>query len=149
MFQHVPVALVVELVTDLSGVDPSAGWVCRVLRETADVLAGVEKLIRTLLAAAHILHVDETGAKVTGARWWLHVSATEKLTTYHLDQSRGRPAITNLGIFDGVTGIAVHDCWASCNAYTDCEHALCGAHIARELIAADETHRGQYWQPKP
>ena len=38
-----------------------------------------------------------------------------------------------------------HYCWASYNAYTDCEHALCGAHIARELVAADETHPGQHW----
>lgn len=145
VFQHVPVARVVELVTDLSGARPSAGWVCQVLRDTAAALAGVEKLIRTLLSAAHILHVDETGAKVTGARWWLHVAATDTLTSYHLDKSRGRPAITNLGILPGFTGIAVHDCWASYNAYTDCAHALCGAHIARELIAAGDTDPGQHW----
>jgi transposase len=145
VFQHIPVARVVELVTDLSGARPSAGWVCQVLRETAAALAGVEKLIRTLLTTAHILHVDETGAKVTGARWWLHVASTSTLTTYHLDRSRGRSATTELGVLTGVNGVAVHDCWASYNAYTDCDHALCGAHIARELVAADETHPGQHW----
>ena len=145
VFGHIPVARVVELVTDLSGARPSVGWVCQVLRDTAAALVEVEKLIRTLLSAAHILHVDETGAKVTGARWWLHVAATDTLTTYHLDRSRGRPAITELGVLTGFEGIAVHDCWASYNAYTDCEHALCGAHIARELVAADETHPGQHW----
>jgi transposase len=39
--------------------------VCQVLRDTAAALADVEKLIRTMLTAVHILHVDETGAKVT------------------------------------------------------------------------------------
>jgi transposase len=145
VFQHIPVARVVDLVTDLSGARPSAGWVCRVLRDTADALVQVEKLIRTLLTAAHILHVDETGAKVTGARWWLYVAATDRLTTYHLDRSRGRPAITELGVLTGFEGIVVHDCWASYNAYTDCDHALCGAHIARELVAANETHPGRHW----
>jgi transposase len=145
VFQHVPVARVVELVTDLSGARPSTGWVCQVLRTTAETLIEVENLIRTLLTAAHILHVDETGAKVTGARWWLHVAATDTLTTYHLDHSRGRPALTNLGILERFTGIAVHDFWASYNGYTDCQHALCGAHITRELIAADETDPGQHW----
>ena len=145
VFQHIPVARVVELVADLSGARPSAGWVCQVLRDTAAALVQVEKLIRTLLTAAHILHVDETGAKVTGARWWLHVAATEKLTTYHLDRSRGRAAITELGVLTGFAGIVVHDCWASYNAYTNCDHALCGAHIARELVAAGETHPGQHW----
>jgi transposase len=145
VFQHIPVARVVELVTDLCGARPSAGWVCQVLRDTAATLVQVQKLIRTLLTAAHIRHVDETGAKVTGARWWLHVASTEKLTTYHLDRSRGRPAITKLGVLTDFEGIVVHDCWASYNAYTDCDHALCGAHIARELIAADQTHPGQHW----
>jgi transposase len=145
VFQHIPVARVVELVADLSGARPSAGWVCQVLRQTAEALVEVEKLIRTLLTAAHILHADETGAKVTGARWWLHVAATDKLTTYHLDRSRGRAAITSLGVLDEFTGVLVHDCWASYNAYTDCDHALCGAHIARELLAADETHPDQHW----
>jgi transposase/uncharacterized coiled-coil protein SlyX len=145
VFQHIPVARVVELVTDLSGARPSAGWVCQVLRDTAAALVEVEKLIRTLLSAAHILHADETGAKVTGARWWLHVAATDTLTTYHLDRSRGRPAFTKLGVLDEFTGVLVHDCWASYNVYTDCDHALCGAHIARELLAAAETHPDQHW----
>jgi transposase len=145
VFQHIPVARVVELVADLSGARPSAGWVCQVLRDTAAALVEVEKLIRALLTTSHILHVDETGAKVTGARWWLHVAATDRLTTYHLDRSRGRPAITELGILDDFTGVVVHDCWASYNAYADCAHALCGAHIARELVAAEETPPGQHW----
>jgi hypothetical protein len=118
--------------------------VCRVLRETADVLVEVEKTIRTLLTAARVLHVDETGAKVTGARWWLHVASTRKLTTFHLDQSRGRAAINALGVLPGFAGVAVHDAWASYDGY-DCAHALCGAHIARELVAAAETHADQHW----
>ena len=147
VFQHIPVARVVDLVTDLSGARPSTGWVCRVLRDTAAVLVEVEKTIRTLLTAARILHVDETGAKVTGARWWLHVAATDTLTSYHLDRSRGRAAIDTLGVLPGFTGVAVHDAWASYDGY-DCTHALCGAHIARELVAAAETHADQHWPPQ-
>lgn len=93
VFQHVPVARVAELVADLCGARPSTGWICGVLRAVSAALADVEALIRTLLTAAHILHVDETGIKVTGARWWLHVAATDTLTTYHLDTSRGRAGI--------------------------------------------------------
>lgn len=145
VFQHVPVARVVELVTDLSGARPSTGWVCQVLRETAAGLAEVEQLIRALLVLAPVLHVDETGTKVTGQRWWLHVACTDTLTTYHVDAGRGRPAINTLGILDKFTGTAVHDCWLSYDGYPDCTHALCGAHIARELVAASETHPDQTW----
>jgi hypothetical protein len=119
--------------------------VCRVLRETATTLAGVGKTIRALLTAAHIPHADETGAKVTGARWWLHVAATGTLTSCHLDRSRGRAAIEAFGVLDGFTGILVHDCRASCNTCTECAHGLCGAHLARESIAAGETHPDEHW----
>jgi transposase len=145
VFQHIPVARVAELIRDLCGATPSTGWICGVLRQTAVALAEVEKLIRTLLTEAHILHVDETGAKVTGACWWQHVAATSALTSYHLDRSRCRAAIEEFGVLDGLTGIAVHDAWASYNSYADCEHTLCGAHIARELVTAGGTHPDRHW----
>lgn len=145
VFQHVPVARVVELIGDLTGARPSTGWVCQVLRETAAGLADVEQLIRALLVLAPVLHVDETGTKVGGQRWWLHVACTDTLTTYHVDAGRGRPAINTLGILEQFTGTAVHDCWLSYDGYPDCTHALCGAHIARELVAASESHPDQDW----
>lgn len=145
VFQHVPVARVAEMIADLAGVRPSTGWICGVLGTVAAGLADVETVIRTLLTAAHILHVDETGIKVTGARWWLHVAATDTLTTYQVDSSRGRAAINTLDVLPGFTGTAVHDCWSSYDGYPDATHALCGAHIARELVAAAETHPAQHW----
>jgi hypothetical protein len=48
VFGHIPVARVVELVTDLSGARPSVGWVCQVLRDTDAALVEVEKLIGDL-----------------------------------------------------------------------------------------------------
>jgi hypothetical protein len=131
VFQHIPVARVAELIRDLCGAAPSTGWICGVLRQTATALAEVEKLIRTLLTAAHILHVDETGAKVTGARWWLDVAATEKLTSYHLDRARGRAAIEAFGVLDGFTGIAVHDAWPPTTAMSAVS-TRCAGRTSRE-----------------
>lgn len=88
--------------------------------------------------------MDETGTKVTGARWWLHVAATDTLTSYHSNTSRGRLAITALGVLDEFTETLVHDGWSAYNRY-DVPNVLCGAHIARELLAACETHPDQHW----
>jgi transposase len=51
------------------------------------------------------------------------------------------------GILPGFTSIAVHDRLSVCDGqdYATPTHALCGAHIARELIAAAEAHLGQAW----
>ena len=42
------------------------------------MLVDVEKLIKSLIVLAHVIHVDETSASINGARWWLHVAGTDK-----------------------------------------------------------------------
>jgi transposase len=42
------------------------------------------------------------------------------------------------------TGIAVHDCWKSYFKYENCRHALCNAHLLRELLGVVE-NTGQVW----
>jgi transposase len=147
VFQHVPVERTAVLLADVCGAAVSTGWVCRTLARTSDVLADVDKLIRTLLTAAHVLHVDETSTQVAGRRYWLHVACTPWLTAFHLHPSRGRVAVDEFGILPAFSGVAVHDALSvyDTRAYPGAVHALCGAHLIRELTAADEAHPGQKW----
>src|SRR3954463_12288209 len=48
---------------------------------------------------------------------------------------RGREAIDAAGVLPGFTGIAVHDAFAPYARYPAVTHALCNAHVLRELIA--------------
>jgi len=82
---------------------------------------------------------------IGGKRWWLHVARTPFLTAFHLDLSRGRDAVTTFGILPEHTGVIVHDALSVYDAYTTAQHALCGAHLIRELAAAAETHPAQAW----
>jgi len=109
VFQHVPVERTAMLLADVCGAAVSTGWVCRVLTQTSDALADVDKLIRTLLVAAHVLHVDETSTQVARKRHWLHVACTPWLTAYHLHPSRGRVAVDEFGVLPAFAGVAVHD----------------------------------------
>jgi transposase len=145
VFQHVPVARTAQLIADLTGARPSTGWVTTALAEAAAALVEVEKLIKSLIVLAHVLHVDETSVSVAGARWWLHVAGTEKLTAYLLHRSRGRAAVTEFGVLPAYRGVAVHDALSIYDAYLDAGHALCGAHLARELTAAAEAHPDEVW----
>jgi transposase len=145
VFQHVPVARAAQLIADLTGARPSAGWVSATLVEAAAALTDVEKLIKSLLVLAHVVHVDETSVSIAGARWWLHVAGTNTLTAYHLHRSRGRAAVAEFGVLPDYHGVAVHDALSVYDAYPDATHALCGAHLARELTAAAEAHPDQIW----
>ena len=57
-----------------------------------------------------------------------------------LHPKRGCEAIEAIGILPRYTGVAVHDCWASYLSYAHCDHALCGAHLLRELAFIVDAH---------
>jgi transposase len=145
VFQHIPVARTAQLIADVTGVRPSTGWISSVLMTVSDVLVDVEKLIKSLIVLAHLIHVDETSANINGARWWLHVASTDKLTAYHLHRSRGRAAVTEFDVLPAFRETVVHDALSVYDTYRQARHALCGAHISRELVAAVEAHPDLDW----
>jgi hypothetical protein len=144
VFQHVPVERAAALIADLTGVAPSTGWVSGQVARTAQVLVEVETLIKTLLTAAVVIGADETTLNVAGTKQWLHVARTELLTAYHLHTCRGRVAVDDFGVLPGYAGTLVRDALSVYDAYP-ATHALCGAHLIRELTAAAEQHPEQVW----
>jgi transposase len=144
VFQHVPVERAARLIADLTGATPSTGWVSAQVARTADALVKVEKLIKTLVALATVIGVDETTVNVAGRKSWLHVARTDLLTAYHLHRSRGRTAVRDFGVLPTYAGTVVHDALAVYDAYP-ARHALCGAHLLRELTAVAEAHPQAIW----
>jgi transposase len=145
VYQHVPVARTAELITDLTGARPSTGWVSSTLAPTAAAVAPANAVILDQVRAAPVLHVDETTSNINGTRWWLHVASTPTLTAFHLHPSRGRIAVTEFGVLPDYRGTLVHDSLTLYDAYDQARHALCGAHLVRELTAAAEAHPQRIW----
>lgn len=147
VFQHVPVERAAQLIADLTGATPSTGWVSAQVARTAEALADVERLIRTLITLAAVIGVDETTVNVAGRKQWLHVARTDLLTAYHLHESRGRKAVEEFGVLPGYAGTAVHDALSVYDGpdYRSAAHALCGAHLLRELTAVAEQHPHAVW----
>ena len=92
------------------------------------------------LLASPAMHVDETSLRVERKNHWIHVYSAGTLTVKCLHPKRGREAIEAIGILPRYAGVAVHDCWASYLSYTHCDHALCGAHLLRELAFIVDAH---------
>ena len=92
------------------------------------------------LLASPAMHVDETSLRVDRKNHWIHVYSAGTLTVKCLHPKRGREAIEAIGILPRYGGVAVHDCWASYLSYTHCDHALCGAHLLRELAFIVDAH---------
>jgi transposase/uncharacterized coiled-coil protein SlyX len=147
VFQHVPVERAAQLIADLTGAAPSTGWVSAQVARTAQALGEVETLIKTLITLAAVIGVDETTLNLAGRKQWLHVARTDLLTSYHLHQSRGRTAVDAFGVLPGYAGSVVHDALSVYDGphYRTARHALCGAHLIRELTGVAEQHPEQIW----
>ena len=92
-----------------------------------------------------VVHCDETGLRVNGKLHWVHVISTSGLTYYALSEKRGKQAMDEIGFLAQYRGIAVHDFWSSYFKATGADHAMCCAHLLRELTGIFENHPEQTW----
>ncbi len=144
VWQHVPVERATELLDDGVGADVSAGWLGGLVAEAARGLGGFVELVREQLTRAEVAHFDETGARVAGRLHWVHSASTPLLSLFVVHPKRGVVAMDAAGVLPGFGGVAVHDCWSPYWHYPNASHALCAAHLLRELEAAAEL-QGQGW----
>jgi transposase len=135
MGQHLPVARTAGLLAELFGIPMSVGTVAAWTSRAAAGLAPFTAAARTALSEAELVHADETGLRVAGRGHWLHVASSSRFTSLFCHRKRGKEAIDAAGVLPGFTGIAVHDAFAPYARYRSATHALCNAHLLRELIA--------------
>jgi transposase len=91
-----------------------------------------------------LLHKDETGMNLNGKNWWLHTSSTAELTYITAHPNRGNEGIDDNGELSDYAGVLVHDFWVSYFKYEKCLHAMCNAHLLRELTWVCE-NTSQTW----
>jgi transposase len=139
----IPLGRTCEIMQTLCGAAPSQGTVDLNLKRAAQRLEGFEQSLKAALRRQAVLHADETGSKVGGKLHWLHVVSSAHFTLYAQHPKRGCAALDAMQVLNSFTGVVVHDCWS---AYftLPAQHALCNAHLLRELRALDE-HAGQRW----
>jgi len=144
VWQHVPVQRASELLDDGVGAGVSAGWLGGLVAEAAGGLGGFVERVREQLCRAEVAHFDETGARVAGRLHWVHSASTPLLSWFTVHAKRGVVAMDAAGVLPGFQGVAVHDGWSPYWRYPTATHALCAAHLLRELEAAAELP-GQGW----
>src|SRR3954464_6433823 len=139
--QHLPVERTAGLLAEVFGTPMAAGTVAAWTSRAAAGLAPFTAAARQALVGAELVQLDETGLRVAGRLHWLHVASSTRFTVLFCHRKRGQEAIDAAGVLPHFTGIAVHDAFASYARYSGATHALCNAHLLRELIAVvDHQH---------
>jgi transposase len=138
--QHLPVERTAGLLAELFGTPMSTGTVAAWTSRAAAGLEPFTAAVRAGLARAELVHADETGLRVAGRLHWLHVASSTRFTALFCHRRRGKEGIDAAGVLPGITGTLVHDAFAPYARYPAGAHALCNAHLLRELIAVIDHH---------
>ncbi|HTQ93788.1 MAG TPA: IS66 family transposase, partial [Streptosporangiaceae bacterium] len=125
---------------EMFGCAPSPAALAAQARKIAGLVSPAIAAITAALAGADVAHFDETGFRVAGKLAWVHSASAGKFVLVTVHPKRGKEGMDAAGVLPAFTGIACHDAWKPCDSYDSAAgHALCGAHLLRELIAVTET----------
>lgn len=117
----------------------SSGAIQDMLVKAARLVKAPVECIRQTVAQLPVAHYDETGWRVAGKLHWLHCACNEQWRYYTVQEKRGQEGITDMDVLPNASGVAVHDFWKPYQKYDNVDHAMCCAHLERELVYAHET----------
>ncbi|GAK51148.1 hypothetical protein U14_02390 [Candidatus Moduliflexus flocculans] len=139
-----PFKKIQRLFTDVFGYAINERTLERANIRCAELAAPRYAAIKAQLQRSPVCHCDETGVRVNGTLHWQHVVSTASATYLCVHTTRGKDALeSSHSVLPGYRGWALHDCWSSYFGLTTCRHALCGAHLLRELTGVAE--QGSRW----
>ena len=123
----------------------ATGTIKNMVSRCAESLKDTYEQIRLKMITLGLIHCDETGSRVDGKTCWVHVASDLDYTYLTINQRRGQIGMDAANVLPHAHGIIVHDCWSSYWKYQDVTHAICCAHLLRELNGVIENHPEQTW----
>lgn len=153
---HLPTHRCRQLLTALTGAEPSIGFVHGLLARASKVLREADRRIRTLITLATVVCMDETPLRVgpktprpgrKKADKYLLIACTT-LYTHFLLGDRDLDTFKKSVLADVAAGTTVvHDRYTVYDheTFDEIVHQLCTAHLLRDLAAAEQTYPEQVW----
>jgi transposase len=139
--QNMPVGRIGELFASLTGYELNENTISTSVQRMYERLREDEAAIKAQALSSPVAHADESGARIGGKLHWAHNFVSELFTYLFVHEKRGAEALqSEESIAQNYTGILVHDCWASYFGLQNTRHALCGAHLLRELRGLKENY---------
>jgi len=143
--QHfIPVDRLCQVFEDVFNLRLSGGTCSKIDKQFFNQLEPFEQSLTSFLLREPVLYFDESGARCEKKLHWTHVACSQRATLYHFHAKRGQEAIESMGILPSFKGIAVHDEWQPYFKYQQGLHAVCNAHLLRELTFIHE-HEKEEW----
>lgn len=159
---------IADVVNSMSGLEIASSTVVSMTGSCAEAVAPAKKLIADAIAEGTITNCDETGTravvkdegkgssegkddqneaakKPVSKTLWVHGASTSLFTYLCSSRKRGYEGMAEAGLLARLKGTIVHDCWAPYWKFKELRHALCNAHILRELKSVTENRPEHTW----
>lgn len=134
-----------EILANVFDIPLSEGTITSMVSRCSANLTDVISKIGKLVVNSKVDNADETGFRVEGKLHWAHVLCNGVFTLITLSQKRGWPGMEEIGWLPQFHGILVHDCWSPYWKAQGVTHAVCCAHLLRELTGIEENNPGFTW----
>ena len=134
-----------EILSSVFNIPLATGTIKNMVTRCAESLKDTYERIRLKMIMLGLIHCDETGSRVDGKTCWVHVASDQDYTYLTINQKRGQIGMDAADVLPHARGIIVHDCLGSYWKYQDVKHAICCAHLLRELNGVIENHPEQTW----
>lgn len=140
-----PFKKIQSLFNDMFGYPLNESTVSMAGEKCYEKLEKSEEIIKSKITGGNLAHADETGLRVAGKLQFLHTATNQLYTYLFVHEKRGKGALqSSKSILDKITGWLVHDCWGSYFNFEKLKHAICGAHILRELEGLIENNQTKW-----
>ena len=134
-----------EILSGVFNIPIATGTISNMVKRCADAVSETVNRIKQKITESGLGHFDETGTRVDKKLWWVHDASNSEFTYLDISPKRGHLGMEQCGVLPSFHGIAMHDCWTSYWNYKDCRHAVCCAHLLRELTGLTENYPKQKW----
>ncbi len=136
-----------DILSSVLGLPISVGTVNAMVSRFAKKVEDTVESIRTALLSKSVIHCDETGLRTAGSLHWVHSACDKDYTYLGINKKRGKEGMDAIGFLPDFDGLIIHDFWASYWMY-NLEHAVCAAHLLRELNGVIDHHKEQKEWPE-
>ena len=135
-----------DFLSAVLGLPICTGTISAMVQELAEQVSEPGQTIFQHLMGQAVNNCDETGLRVAGKLYWLHTVCNSSFTYLSVQEKRGEEGMRAVGFLPEYTGTIVSDCLSAYWKFPQLSHALCNAHLLRELKGICENHlAGQTW----
>lgn len=141
----VSVSRIQEILHGAFDIPLATGTIQNIIHRCANGLESiVNGRIREEVLASAVAHADETGCRVNKHLGWIHTFCNDMGVLLGFSFKRGQKGIVEVGVVPEFKGILEHDFWGAYWKISGVSaHAVCCAHLLRELIGLYENNPEQ------